>query len=803
MDQAFCCHGCEGAYDLVNGLGLGRFYAMTNDSKLQPANSPHNDYSIYDAEEFQADFVNTNEGSTRREANLLIEGITCYACVWLIRQAVERRFADTVERSNNDSNPTVTINQATGAAILNWNPHQIQLSALVKFIEGLGYRVMPHRGASLRTDHSALIRVGVGLFVMLNVMSFALAEYLAGTDGLDPALETFLRWISLGLSIISLAWPGREFFTNTIRSVKTRSPNIDAPILVGLLAASAWSVVNTMTGRGAVYYDSICAIVALVITGRFVQQNVLRRNQTKMASLINPKDGWVLVQRQNSAPGGAEGWTPVRARDVKKGETLRLLPGDMMPMKVKCVTSCAEISFEQLRGEPHWSAVNQGDEIPAGALNGASPIDVVAVQNGAESYTESLARSIERAINEKGQYQRWSDRAAWILFVGVFIAAAGVFVAIGAENPEEGLRRAVALLLVACPCTFAIGVPLTFGTAMSKALNDGILFKSQRSLEKLAAIRHFIFDKTGTLTEGLITVTNWTWAPNLTSETKQSVLSSLTTIDQYSSHHMAKAIAGIARNSGQDQPSQPASARETQGMGMVVQFKRDQLAIGNSEFLRQEKIPQLLTEPTKQQTYIAWNGEIVATVELDDQTKREAATLVDSLRSMNCESEILSGDTQNRTNRLAEELSIKSHSAHGQATPSSKMLYVRAKSAKKPVAMVGNGLNDAGAMAEAEVSIAVASSSSPAVTSADVCLLNRDVSLVSLALSYSIKARQRMIAVFTFALMYNLMGLTLAALGYVTPVVAAILMPISSLTVTRVATAWSVDHQRTIKSVEV
>lgn len=795
----FCCRGCEGAYDLVNGLGLERFYAMTNESKLQPANQPHNDYSVYDAEEFQADFMRTIEGSARREANLLIEGITCYACVWLIRQAVEKHFAGLSETNTADSPPTVTINQATGAAILNWNHQELKLSSVVQFIESLGYRVMPHRGASLRTDHSALIRVGVGLFVMLNVMSFALAEYLAGADGLDPALETFLRWISFALTAISLAWPGREFFTNTVRSVKTRSPNIDAPILVGLLAASAWSVVNTITESGAVYYDSICAIVALVITGRFVQQNVLRRNQTRMAALTNPKDGWVLVKRPDPADGNKESWIPVRSRDVKKGEMLRLLPGDMMPMKVTCVSSCAEISFEQLRGEPHWSAIAKGDEIPAGALNGATPIDVIANQNGAESYTESLSKAIERAINEKGQYQRWSDRAAWILFIVVFIAAAAVFLVVGSENPEEGLRRGVALLLVACPCTFAIGVPLTFGTAMTKALHDGILFKSQRSLEKLAGIRHFIFDKTGTLTEGLITVTGWTWSDDVSEQTKQLILSRLTIIDQNSSHHTAKAIASAARQTTQELPPQPNKVRESHGLGMTIEFNTDRLLIGNSELLQQEKITLSTCGTGKQQTFIAWNKQVVAAVELDDTTKSEAADLLDELRSMDCKTEILSGDTQNRTNRLAEELAIETTNAHGQATPGSKMLYVRSKSANKPVAMVGNGLNDAGAMAEAEVSIAVASSSSSAVTSADVCLLNRDVSLVGRALLYSIKARQRMMAVFGFALMYNAIGLTLAALGYVTPVVAAILMPISSLTVTRVATVWSVDDGKSIK----
>ena len=786
---------------IVQGLGLSSFYAMTAKSNVKPAGQLMSDYSVYDAEEFQRDFTSKlsapDNSNDLRQARLLIEGITCYACIWLIRKATEKQFPG--------SQSNITINQSTGAAILTWDNNQFSLSRVVKFIETLGYQVLPHRGAAGITNQAALTRVGVGLFVMMNVMSFALADYFTGSDGIDPGLSSFFRWISLPLTTLSLAWTGREFFTNTWRRLKTRTPNIDGPILVGLMGAYVWSVMHTITAHGPVYYDSICAIVALVVTGRFVQQNVLIRNQARMAALVSPRDGWVLVKRtvdnqtndNQTNDNQTVDWQPTRASSVKKNDVIRVFPGEMFPLRVTCATSCAEVSFEQLRGEIDWKTIQPGESIPAGALNGSSPIDVVAAQNGAESYTESLARSIDQAINDKGHYNKWSDRTAWGLFLVVFSVATVTFITVGTTNIEEAISRTVALLLVACPCTFAIGVPLTFGTAMTSALRDGILFKSQRALEKLAGIRHLVFDKTGTLTEGQISVASWNWSPTADDNTKLLTLNLLSGLDQSSSHHVAGAIASFARGLGGQSSERPTSMRESQGMGLIATFGANTIIVGRPYFITQNLITVSEDSLSPAATRIALNGYVVGSVTMDDTTRPESISLIHDLREQGFVIDILSGDSASRTAKIADELTINKAQAHGDATPASKLLFIRAASAKRPVVMIGNGLNDSGAMAHAEISIAVAGSSSAAMNSADICLLRPDISLIERAIRYAEVSRQRTRIVFGFALFYNILGLTLAALGHVTPVVAAILMPISSIIITQVATSWSLKKSAT------
>ncbi len=781
LDEDFCCRGCAGAWQIVNGLGLESFYRMTAASPLKPASKLTKDYSIYDAPEFQAQFTSQDPetSSLNFTSRLLIEGITCFACVWLIRQALERKFAT----KTSPSTISININQATGTAILNWSPTIEPLSGMIQFIESLGYQVLPHR-ESLQTNQTTLMRAGVGLFVMMNVMSFALAEYLAGPAGLDELLQRFLRWISLALTTVAMLYTGQEFFTNTWRAILARAPSIDGPILIGLLSAYVWSVISTVNNSGHVYYDSICAIIALVVTGRLIQQNVLRKNQNRLAALMNPRDGWVLAKTSDATE---DCWKPVRASAVKRGDAVRILPGEIFPLRATCTVACAEISFEQLKGEADWRTIQQGEVIPAGALNGPAPIDAVAAQNGAESYTLSLARAIESAIHEKGRYNQWSDRAAWLLFLVVFAAAGAVIATVAPQDSQEALSRVVALLLVACPCTFAIGVPLTFGTAMTQALREGILFKSQRSLEKLAAVKTFIFDKTGTLTNGFENVSTWTWDLEATAEDKAKAFLRLAAIDRYSSHHIANATARYARKHGAVANSLPDLFHETQGQGIECRYGTDHLRLGRPSFAL---INSKQNESDSNKTILSINNKRIAQLSFGDEARVDSVPALESLRSLGQELHILSGDAVLRTNQTAKEMHIIPTNTQAEATPASKALYVRRKKKFASVAMVGNGLNDAGAMSQADIAFAVAGSSSTAMNSADICLLASDLALISRAVIYARDAMLRSHLVFCFALIYNVAGLTLAATGHVTPVVAAILMPISSLTVTHVATSF-------------
>lgn len=806
ISSDFCCFGCESAHRMIHGLGLETFYDMHAAAQVGASQRPVTvravDYSLYDSLEFQSSFVklsssismsgeqtSAEQGGVRatKTADLMIDGITCYACVWLIQNGIERRFQSAPAANKLIS---ISINQTTGITQVHFDESQVRLSAIVEFIDSLGYRVAPSRLGALEGDNSEVIKVGVGLFIMLNVMSFAVAEYFAGRDGLNPSLQALLRWLSFSMTLLAMAWPGREFFVNSWRTIKYRSPSIDAPIAVGLVAGFVWSARSTIAGHGQIYYDSITAIIAFVMTGRLIQRNVIRRNQSKMAALLNPNDGWTLVQQDEMSAGS---WIPKKANSVKRGERLRILPGEMLLLRGICTSDCATISFEQLKGEAGWRQAAKGETLPAGVINGDKPVDVIADQDGSESYTESLARSIERVVNEKGKYHLWSDRAAWGLFTFVLVAAVGVALIVGSTDPEAAVSRVVAMMLVACPCTFAIGVPLIFGTAMLRSLEDGILFKSQRALESLAGVRHLVFDKTGTLTEGDISVKQIEWVNDVDDAVKTRLLGQLSAFDQLSSHHIPKALARYCRDLGFRCDVLPDSVIEKSSMGMIVRFAQEEILIGSLKFMR-ENLENFCQEKfSSNDTWVALSGHVVARMTMSDVVRPCAKELIDFLKISGRKVDLLSGDSYLKTLLAARELSLESSQAHGEATPSSKLLFIKKAAQHQSVAMIGNGLNDTGAMAQADISIAVDSSSTSAMKSADVCLLRSDISLIGLAMKYASAVRDRIRLSFCVATIYNLLGLYLAARGMVSPVVAAILMPISSLTITYLSTSWRVQ----------
>ncbi|MCX6118290.1 MAG: heavy metal translocating P-type ATPase [Proteobacteria bacterium] len=780
----FCCNGCFGAWNIINDLGLQSFYQMTGDGSLVSSlqNSPEtneNSYSIFDSDEFCKKFVSpSKEGS---KAELLIEGVTCYACIWLIRRSVEKVFPDV----------SISINQATGCATITWDHVATKLSQLVKLIDKLGYKTLPHREGKLEEDQGELVKVGVALFIMVNVMSFALIEYLSGEDGVQTNILQYSRWISLTLATVSIAWPGRTFFMATLRSFKSMTPNIDGPILLGILSAYFFSCYNVVMASPEIYFDSITAIIALVLTGRYFQSQAIYRNRTKLASLIKPSDGYILVEKNGL-------YSHVLASLIQVGDKVKLLPGDMLPVTIRCSSNCAEYSLSELNGEPSWKKSYADESIPSGAVLGGQSIEGIATESGVKSYTENLAKLVNDALDKKGQFQYWSDRAAIGLFYTVLTSALIIFSLYATNDIYEAVRRGVAILLVACPCTFAIGVPLTFANAMARALNQGILFKSQSALEKLARVTNIVFDKTGTLTKGSPTVTESVWLvdQNLIS----SIIPILAHLDQHSNHHVPRSISYWIKNdvnlnsrlTTSEDFAFPA-IEEIQGQGLFFKFNSSTYRIGNINWIRSFGI-NVETKLEMFQIFLTCDNALLGALELQDEIRAEAMDAVNRLRSSGNKLSILSGDTNERTKSLALKLDIGICDAIGEASPTEKAHKIREFNS---CAMVGNGLNDSVAMAQSSVGIAVSNASNPAQTSADICILRANLKLIDQAVKISRACTTRMKMAFAFAAFYNLLGLCFAASGMMSPLLAAILMPISSLTVAKIATSWPNDLQET------
>lgn len=777
--EAYCCHGCETAHRWISQLGLDGFYRLLTEQKqsLQRAEDASQDYDLYDDPVFQQEFVATSDRDAGvRVAHGIVDGLTCYACVWLIEKAVQVV----------DSQAVVKINLTSGATELTFSSQgSTGLGHLIRTIDRLGYRFIPNRDRrdGERYETTALIRMGVALFCFANIMLLATADYLDPSGELTGNMAQMFRWIAAGFATVSLTFGGQPFFVSSLRALKLKKLSIDLSIVAALVAAYSYSLLSTVRGSGLIYFDSIAAVISLLLVGRFFQQRMLNATQRKIM-------GYHAINVDLIRVHEGERKIIKKIVDLSSGEEFSLRPGESVPVNAILISSQGTINYGDLTGEADTQELCKGQSVRAGAVVMVQPTRWRADQDGRDSYILRAREAAEKMTYDKGRYTAFSEKVSSIFTGAVLILALAVFVYFYPQSFDEAFRRSMATLLISCSCVFGFGTPLVFARSAWLGLKNGVAFRSQRSIEGLARIRDIYWDKTGTLTKGQTTVQKWQFASEVESLASAD-LAALIAAESGSSHHALRAIGQWVREHFAEQmpvllqmaANDPLDLREYVGQGVIVRINGDQYRIGNNLFVG---------EATCQgQVYLARNDRVLAAFTLEDVVHSEAPILVKALQNRGLKQTILSGDDDRKTEAVARTLGINNLNAEGRVSPTGKAGKIWQIERQRPVAMIGNGVNDALALAKSSVGVAVKGSSDTALRSADVCLLNDGIKPVWAAFQLAWQTRAALQRSLGFAILYNVVGLTLAINGAITPVVAALLMPVSSITVLLLATTWN------------
>ena len=731
-------------------------------------------HEIFDLEEFQAGFVLPAGVPGWNRAFLSLDGLSCYACSWLIQSAIKSRFFDSV---------SAQINLSGGEISLDYKSADVRLSELVQLLIALGFGVQPMRGQADRNHQRAkeAVRIGVAFFCFMNIMSLAFADYVTPKNqAMDPAFWHLFRAISLCLATISISYAAGPFWRSAAGALKQSRVVIDLPLLVGIVAAWIWSAFNVVRGYGPVYFDSISAVVALVLAGRFVQALLLDRLHRRLINLDDPTVDYVRRQNPNRS------FQMTGLANVLPGDRLRIYPGEVFGVRTRLDSHCAnvQVSLEQLKGEVDWLDVSPGDEVPSGAINGNVMVDGLALESGAAAFVYQSGRMVDRLLQDKGRLSMTSDRLASGFFFGLMAIACGVLMLSIWVMPisiEDSVGRAIALILIACPCAFGIAVPLVMGRAFYLALEQGIIFKSQRAIEGLATSTVWFFDKTGTLTLGSLKVSR---ADVLNESIILKRLPALKRACQLSSHHVPESILRWLDDhfTGVDATDESEIVRfsEVRGSGITATFREFVMDLRKSN------------DPDWSSVWSV-DGVPVMRFSFEDSLNPEAKEVVASLKSRRVSCGILSGDKKSNVERFAKLFADPWIFVGSDATPNEKLnkIFRSIELSRRPVVMVGNGVNDALALAGAAVGVAVCSASQAARRSAEVVMINPKLRTIIDARDISISAQRAVMRCFYFSISYNLIGGVMAVLGYLTPVAAAVLMPLSSLTITAIASRWS------------
>jgi len=795
-DRPMCCGGCEAVARAIVDAGLDDYYRH----RAQPAAGPSavpaelGQLSVYDEPEVAARYVREGDGSM--ETTLLLDGLRCGACVWLI----ERTLAAQPGVSG------ASVNFATERAVVRWDPARVRLSQLLQRIAAIGYRAMPYdaqqREAQLARGTRQLIRrlfvAGIG---MMQVMMYAVPVYTAGAGEIEWEYEQLMRRASLLLTLPVILYSAQPFFSGALRDLRARSLGMDVPVALGLAAAFAASTWATLARSGDVYFDSVTMFVFLLLGARYFEW-VARRRASRavdaMAAALPEQVTRVagpLPELDERALAAAP-LEQVPAGRARPGDLLKIAAGERIAVDARIVAGTTAVDQSLLTGESEPVPRRAGDEVAGGSVNAGGPVWAQVLRTSEQSTLSTIERLIERAALDKPAIALAADRVAgWFVFALLVLAAVVAFVW-WQIDPSRVLPIAVAVLVVSCPCALSLATPAALAAATGAVTRRGILVASGRALETIAGCSDVVFDKTGTLTSG---------HPRLQSTRcfdggdEAGALRIAAALGEGSSHPLAAALIDALRRAGSPAGAaarrgapEPGAARaiavgatglhQQPGRGIEGEVGGRRYRLGSAQFAAEwASLPQA-DAGAGSEVWLVAPGHAIARFELRDTLRPDARAAVDALRAAGLTVHLLSGDRASAVAATARELGI-TH-VRAQAGPADKLDHVRAlQRAGRRVLMVGDGINDAPVLAAADASLAVGEATALARTAADTVLLSSSLALVPALVGIARDTRRVIVQNLAWASLYNAIAIPAAALGWVPPWLAALGMSGSSLLV--------------------
>jgi Cu2+-exporting ATPase len=739
----FCCAGCEGAAALIAGLGLNEFYSRreAGAGALQPVELPPVD--------FAARAVPERDGTVHR-LELMLAGLTCGACVWLVEQALA------AEPDVLRARASLTARRLT----ITWQGPAARAEALAGLVARLGFRVAPWSAACLRAaedgETRALLRaLGIAAFGSANVMMLSVAVWV-GSD-MGEATRSLMHWLAALIALPVVLVAGLPFYRSAWGALRAGRVNMDLAISLGVLATTAMSLSEALRNGPFTWFDGATALLTLLLGGRVLDRTARQRARQACAELLALQTAEVT---RLDTDGHAR---RIGAEAVRVGDRLLVAPGERLALDGRLEAGEALLDTAASTGESLPCGFAAGAALPAGAVNlGAALVQRVTAA-AAEGSLAQLARLLEGAEQARGRYVGIADRAAR-LYVPVVHAVAlatflGWWLGVGVSW-QEALVPAVAALIITCPCGLAIAVPAVQVVAVGALFRRGALVTSASALERLAACDHAVLDKTGTLTEGTPALLPDPARP-------EGALEAAAALAASSRHPLARALATAC-------PAVPLpGVEEVPGAGLRCGAAR----LGSARFCEVPGAAEGLTL-----WYRASPEAAPIAFRFADPLRPDAAEAVAALHRLGLTTELLSGDAAPAVASAAAALGIQDWRAG--VTPAEKAARIAAlRQAGRRSLMLGDGLNDAAALALAHASASPAGATDLAQSAADLVLRASGLGALPAAIATARRAQRAARQNIGFSLAYNVVAVPAAVLGLATPLIAALVMASSSLLV--------------------
>jgi Cu2+-exporting ATPase len=767
--RRFCCPACRLVFEAIHQAGLEHYYQRRQEPPGRPPDPPRPEETAWlNRPEVQTRY--TRPRGEWLEADLLLEGMHCAACAWLVERGLSGLAGVGEAR----------VNYATQQLQVRWEPSRVGLGDIAARVAALGYRVLPADPAGphqsrTRTQRQMLLRLGLAGCAAGNIMLLATALYAGAGSDLEEPYRSFFHQVSWFLATPVLFYSAAPFLRGAWNGLRLGAFSMDIPISTGILVTYLYSAWATLTGGSEVYFDTMASFVFVLLVGRYLEGSSRQGVAGALERLL-------ALGPRTAVLRTPEGRRPVAVEELRPGDRVEVPAGCRIPVDGVVLEGCSWVDEAPLTGESTPVSRGPGSRVLGGSLCQDGLLLVEARRTGADTVLARIARRVREAQSRQAPVQRLADRAARVFVLVTLAMAALSLVLWWPRGPEKAVMVATSVLIITCPCALGLATPLAVAVATGRAAARGILFRGGDVLEAARSLTHVIFDKTGTLTEGRPRLGAILPAPG---QDPQVLLGLAAALERPSVHPLGRALAEAW---GEGPLPEVEDFRSHPGRGVSGAVAGRQLALGTLDFAGGQPEEGLAARAREQEekghtvVWLAEAGRILGAFTFSDTLRAEAPEVVAALRQRGLSVWLLSGDRPGAVGAVAARLGLDGWQAR--LLPEDKEQFVRHLQARGArVAFVGDGVNDAPALAAARVGVAVASGSDVSVEAADLVLLRAGLQPLVEALDLARATFATIGDNLILSALYNLLAIPTAMAGWVAPVLAAVAMPLSSLLV--------------------
>lgn len=764
QEQFFCCHGCITACNLIYSSGASSYY-KNRDSYCQIPVKSDTENINYNSESFFKDFIKKN--NNQYSIKFYIEAIHCPSCMWVIEKVLQKEL----------NIKDVQVNFTSKTVKVSWDDTRTDLNDIVQLLTNIGYKPQPIEKVNIQdkiteSNKELLLKMTVAGFGTLSTMFLSEPFYFKYVQDLNTDSAKLLQFIALIISTPIYFYCIKPFFKSTISAIKYKVFSMDSNIFVGATLIYVYSAFAVFTGKSQVYFDCLTMFLFLILTGRLIESTVKERIFIKVnQSIKNYSKQSILVKDDVEQL--------IYSKDIKIDDVILIKPGEQIPIDGEIVYGSGYINESIMTGESKPLYKNIKDKVIAGSINIEGAFYIRAEKIAGDTTLNQIIDLSETISSSKNKINLFTDKASHYLIITSLVSAViGFFINLP-QGLDFALLTMVSVIVVTCPCAMGLAIPASISMASSIGIKKGILFKDSKIFELLNKTTDIIFDKTGTITYGDMTVSE---IKPFNGYNKNEIIEISASVERYSEHPIAKAIVNYL-NIQKLNTLKAYDFTNINGQGVKGFLNGDQILVGKKELLISNGIKiNENTDTDLTQVFVAYKGLLIGYISFQDKLKEDAINIIDNIKHKNINIALLSGDKKNVVENIAKIAGINNYV--GEMKPESKSDYIRnLKSKDKIIMMIGDGINDTPAMAESDISVAMTSSNDLTNLKADIVILNKDFNSLNDMFKISNKTFSIIKQNIILSFIYNLIVIPIAVSGNISPLIAAILMPLSSFLV--------------------